>query len=105
MSDWILFGVDVFVALACLVFLLTYATRAQGLRSPVGRTLIAIKFGIFGVATLLAVSLVVNIDGALVRWIFCLLMVQIGISVIWQTWTIFRVNERVKHRHVSRNDH
>jgi hypothetical protein len=91
---WLLFGASLFTALSCLVFLITYTTRAQGFRSPVGRTLIAIKFGIFGVAMLLALNIAFGFDLLLVRWIFSALMIQIGLAVLWQTYTIFRVNRR-----------
>jgi hypothetical protein len=96
MSDlsWLIFGANAFTALACLVFLLTYSTRASGFHDALGRTLIAIKAGIFGMTTLLAANVLVDIDVITVRWIFSLLVVQIGFAVLWQTWTIFQVNKR-----------
>lgn len=89
---WLLFGACAFTAVACLLFLVTYNTRAAGLRDPVGRTLIAIKAGIFGVSVLLALNVLIDIDSFLVRVIFSLLMIQIGLAILWQTWTILRVN-------------
>lgn len=91
---WLIFGANAFTALACLVFLLTYSTRASGFHDALGRTLIAIKSGIFGMSVLLAVNVLVDIDVITVRWIFSLLVIQIGCAVLWQTWTIFQVNKR-----------
>jgi hypothetical protein len=91
---WLLFGSSLFTAVSCLVFLVTYTTRAAGFRSAIGRTLIAIKFGIFGVAMLLALNIAVGFDLLVVRWVFSALMIQIGLAVLWQTYTIFRVNHR-----------
>lgn len=91
---WLLFGTSLFTAVSCLVFLITYTTRAAGFRSAIGRTLIAIKFGIFGVSMLLALNLAIGFDLLVVRWIFSGLMLQIGLAVLWQTHTIFKVNRR-----------
>jgi len=89
---WFLFGASVFTALSCLLFLITYQTRAAGFRDPIGRTLIAIKAGLFGVATLISVNMIVLIDTVVVRFVYSLLMIQIGLAVLWQTFTILRVN-------------
>lgn len=89
---WLLFGSSIFSAVACLIFLATYVTRAQGFRTALGRTLIAIKAGIFGVSMLLSLNIAFGFDVLVVRWIFSLLMIQIGLAVLWQTYTIFRVN-------------
>jgi hypothetical protein len=98
---WLLFASSTFSALACLVFLLTYVTRAQGFSSAVGRTLIAIKFGIFGVSALLSLNIAFGFDILIVRWIFSLLMIQIGCAVLWQTYTIFRVNGKILEEDVN----
>lgn len=89
---WLLFTACTFTAVACLLFLVTYTTRAAGFGDPIGRTLLAIKAGILGVSVLLSLNVMVHIDGLLVRWIFSGLMVQIGFAVLWQTWTILKVN-------------
>lgn len=89
---WLLFVACTFTAVACLLFLVTYTTRAAGFRDPVGRTLIAIKGGILGVSVLLALNVLIHIDGLLVRCLFSGMMIQIGLAVLWQTWTILRVN-------------
>jgi hypothetical protein len=89
---WLLFTACSFTAVACLLFLVTYSTRAAGFHDPIGRTLLAIKAGIFGVSVLLSLNVLIDIDGLLVRWIFSALMIQIGIAVLWQTWTILKVN-------------
>jgi hypothetical protein len=96
---WFLFGTNVFAAVACLAFLITYQTRAAGFRDPIGRTLIAIKFGIFGVAALIGTNMLININVATVRIVFALLMIQIGAAVLWQTITIFRVNREAGRVH------
>lgn len=93
---WLLFGACTFTAAACALFLLTYTTRAAGLHDPIGRTLLAIKGGIFGVSVLLALNVLIDIDGLLVRWIFSLLMIQIGCAIMWQTWTILKVNREAE---------
>lgn len=99
---WLLFAASAFSALSCLVFLLTYITRAQGFGTAIGRTLIAIKAGIFGVSMLLALNIAIGFDLLIVRWVFSALMFQIGLAVLWQTYTIFRVNHRepIKHEDV-----
>jgi hypothetical protein len=99
MSDirWLIFGANAFTAFACLAFLVAYSTRASGFHDALGRTLLAIKFGIFGVSVLLAVNVLMDIDVITVRWVFSLLMLQIGCAVLWQTWTIFKVNKRGTH--------
>ena len=102
---WVLFGSTLFAALSCLVFLVAYIWKAAGFHDPIGRTLIAIKFGIFGTASLIAVNIVVNIDLVLFRIIFALLMVQLGCGVLWQVATIFRENGDRRLRSHERSDH
>lgn len=89
---WVLFASSAFAALSCLIFLIAYTGWAAGLGDPIGRTLIAIKGGIFGVSTLLAINILANIDLEVFRIIFAALMFQLGFAVLWQVYTIFRVN-------------
>lgn len=102
---WLLLTACSFTALSCLAFVVTYTTRAAGFRDPLGRTLLAIKGGLFGVSLLLSLNVLINIDGVLVRVLFSLLMIQIGSAVFWQTYVILKVNRRSDDRGRERTEY